>query len=153
MYSLWGSTLAQNHQLASGDYAIVQGMFCGACQRHRRSTMCIEKGALPTEHKEILRQPRNTTSAAKSSQGTLHSQQQSTITIRHRQVHQQGHQARCFTKKATFTSVTQLDALVSVFRFLQSSSDFAGLNRQDARSDTTVGPKWNRITVLHSSHR
>ena len=43
MYSLWGSTPAQNHQLPSGDYAVVQGMFYIAYQRHRRSTMCIEE--------------------------------------------------------------------------------------------------------------
>ena len=34
-----------------------------------------------------------------------------------------------------------------VFHFLQLSSDCAGLNRQDARSDTAVGPKENRFTV------
>ena len=39
MYSLWGSTPAQNHHLPSGDYAIAQGMFCIANQRHQRSTM------------------------------------------------------------------------------------------------------------------
>ena len=50
-------------------------------------------------------------------------------------------------------SVAQLDALVSVFRVLQFSSDFAGLNRQESRSDTTVVPKQNRFTVLHGSQR
>ena len=43
MYSLWGSTPAQNHQLPSGDYAVAQGMFCIAYQRHQRSTMRIGK--------------------------------------------------------------------------------------------------------------
>ena len=43
MYSLWGSTLAENHQLPSGDYAVAQGMFYIAYQCHRRNTMCIEK--------------------------------------------------------------------------------------------------------------
>ena len=43
MYPLWGSTPAQNHQLPSGDYAVAQGMFFRAYQRHQRSTMRIEK--------------------------------------------------------------------------------------------------------------
>ena len=43
MYPLWGNTPAQNHQLPSGDYAIVQGMFFRAYQHHQRSTMRIEK--------------------------------------------------------------------------------------------------------------
>ena len=43
MYPLWGSTPAQNHRLPSGDYAVAQGMFFGAYQRHQRSTIRIEK--------------------------------------------------------------------------------------------------------------
>ena len=43
MYPLWGSTPAQNHQLPSGDYAVAQGMFFRAYQRHQRSTIRIEK--------------------------------------------------------------------------------------------------------------
>ena len=43
MYSLWGSTPAQNQQLPSGDYAVAQGMFYIAYQRHQRSTMHIGK--------------------------------------------------------------------------------------------------------------
>ena len=46
MYSLWGSTPTQNHQLPSGDYAVAQGMFHIAYQRHQRSTMHIEKGSV-----------------------------------------------------------------------------------------------------------
>ena len=42
MYSLWRSTLAQNHQLPSGDYAVAQGMFFRAYQRHQRNTIRIE---------------------------------------------------------------------------------------------------------------
>ena len=44
MCPLWGSTPAQNHQLPSGDYAVEQGMFFRAYQRHQRSTMRVEKG-------------------------------------------------------------------------------------------------------------
>ena len=40
-----------------------------------------------------------------------------------------------------------------VFRFLQFSNDFARLNRQDTHSDTAMGLKQSRITVLHGSHR
>ena len=43
MCPLWGSTPAQNHQLPSGDYAVEQGMFFRAYQRHQCSTMCMEK--------------------------------------------------------------------------------------------------------------
>ena len=43
MCPLWGSTPAQNHQLPSGDYAVEQGMFLRAYQRHQRSTMRMEK--------------------------------------------------------------------------------------------------------------
>ena len=42
MYPLWGSTPAQNHQLPSGDYAVAQGMFFRAYQRHQRNTIRIE---------------------------------------------------------------------------------------------------------------
>ena len=43
MHPLWGNTPAQNHQLPSGDYAVEQGMFFRAYQRHQRSTTCIER--------------------------------------------------------------------------------------------------------------
>ena len=43
MCPLWGSTPAQNHQLPSGHYAVEQGMFFRAYQRHHRSTMRMEK--------------------------------------------------------------------------------------------------------------
>ena len=43
MCPLWGSTLAQNHQLPSSDYAVEKGMFFRAYQLHQRSTMRMEK--------------------------------------------------------------------------------------------------------------
>ena len=102
MYPLWGSTPAQNHQLLSGDYAVAQGMFFRAYQRHQRSTMHIEKSALSIDRNVMLRQPRYPTSAAKESQETLLSQQQKTAATKHRQVHQQSHQEGCFTGKLPF---------------------------------------------------
>ena len=39
------------------------------------------------------------------------------------------------------------------FCFLQISSKCVGLKRQDAGSDTAVGPRHNRFTVLHGSQR
>lgn len=99
MYPLWGSTPAQNHQLPSGDYAVAQGMFFRAYQRHQRSTIHIEKSALSIDRNGMLRQPRYPTSAAKESQETLLSQQQKTAATKHRQVHQQSHQEGCFTGK------------------------------------------------------
>ena len=99
MYPLWGSTPAQNHQLPSGDYAVAQGMFFRAYQRHQRSTIHIEKSALSIDRNGMLRQPRYPTSAAKESQETLLSQKQKTAATKHRQVHQQSHQEGCFTGK------------------------------------------------------
>ena len=99
MYPLWGSTPAQNRQLPSGDYAVAQGMFFRAYQRHQRSTIHIEKSALSMDHNGMLRQPRYTTSAAKESRETLLSQKQRTIATKHRQVHQQSHQEGCLTGK------------------------------------------------------
>ena len=43
MCPLWGSTLAQNLQLPSGDYVVEQSMFFRAYQRHQRRTMRIRK--------------------------------------------------------------------------------------------------------------
>ena len=43
MYSLWGSSPAQNLQLPSGDYAVAQAMLFTTYQRHRCSTVHIEK--------------------------------------------------------------------------------------------------------------
>ena len=51
------------------------------------------------EHNGTLRQPRYTTAAAKESQKTLLSQQQRSVATKHRQVHQQSHQAGFFTGK------------------------------------------------------
>ena len=65
IYSLWGSTPAQNHQLPQA--TTLSRRVCSVQHISAISAaQCVqEKRALPTEHKGILRQPRYTTSAAK----------------------------------------------------------------------------------------